>query len=217
MSTLTSSNRVTDGRAAVSAPPRLRRRNGPLAVAGALLVAGCALAFAIGWLNAGNREPVLALAHGVTAGQVLSAADLQVVRVSTSAQVSVVPASMESTVVGHPAAAALPAGSLLAPGDIGAPALPAGQVLLGVAVKPGQYPPDLSAGQMVDVLSTPAGSGQTGSSAAQGGGGALPALPVGTPVVIAVYQQAGSGSRSWSSRSRKTRCRRSRRRQRPGR
>ena len=40
---------------------RPRRRNGPLTVVGVLIVVGCALAFAVGWLQAGNRQPVVAL------------------------------------------------------------------------------------------------------------------------------------------------------------
>ena len=63
------------------------------------------------------------------------------------------------------AAASLPAGSLLAAADIGAPAPPRGQAQLGVALKPGRYPPGLSPGQHVEVLATgpggarPAGQG----------------------------------------------------------
>jgi hypothetical protein len=103
--------------------------------------------------------------------------------------VSLLPASAEATVLGRPAAAALPAGSLLTASDVGSPAPAAGQEVLGVAVKPGQYPPDLSAGQTVDVLSTPApsaaGSSSSSSSAA--------ALPVGQAVVLAVYPSATAG------------------------
>jgi len=191
MTTLTGHGRATGSYAV--APPRPRRRNGALAVAGILLVVGCAVAFTFGWLNAGSRTAVLALARGVTAGHVFSSADLEVVRVSGGTQLATIPASQEDTVLGRTAATALPTGSLLAPGDVGAPVLGAGQVLLGVAVKAGQYPPDLSAGQTVDVLSTATGSsGQSGPSAAQGGS-AVPALPVGSAVVVAVYQQAASG------------------------
>ena len=59
------------------APRRMRRRSVPLAAAGVLLVVGCALVFAVGWLQAGHRQPVLALAQPVAAGQVITAADLR--------------------------------------------------------------------------------------------------------------------------------------------
>jgi hypothetical protein len=166
---------------------RPRRRSAPLAVTGVLVVAGCAAVFAAGWAEAGHRQPVLALARAVSAGQVLTPADLAVVRVSAAGPVTLLPASAESTVVGRPAAAGLPAGSLLTAGEVGSPGPAAGQEVLGVAVKPGQYPPDLSAGQVVDVLSTPAASGGSVSGAS----GA--ALPVGTAVVLSVVQAAVSG------------------------
>jgi hypothetical protein len=175
------------GRPAGPSPLR-SRRSVPLAVTGVLLVAGCAALFAAGWLQAGHRQPVLALARPVTAGQVLSPADLVVVRVSADGPVTLLPASEETTVAGRPAAAALPAGSLLTPGEIGAAPPAAGQQVLGVAVKPGQYPPDLSAGQVVDVLATPSAA-SSGTSGADGA-----ALPVGRAVVLAVGQQdAASG------------------------
>jgi len=176
----TGQDRVPTGR-------RPRRRSAPLAVAGVLVVAGCAAVFAAGWVQAGHRQPVLALARAVSAGQVLTPADLAVVRVSAAGPVTLLPASAESTVLGRPAAAGLPAGSLLTAGEVGSAAPAAGQEVLGVAVKPGQYPPDLSAGQIVDVLSTPAASGSSVSSV----GGA--ALPVGTAVVLSVVQAAAAG------------------------
>ena len=190
MAVLGRSRQAADGQAGAPAPPRPRRRNGPLAIVGVLLVVVCAAVFAAGWLRAGNRQPVLALARSVTAGQMIAAADLQVVRVSTSGPVSLLPASQEAAVVGRTAAAALPAGSLLTSGEIGAAPLGKGQAFLGVAVKPGQYPPDLSAGQTVDVLATPSGS----SSGASGSGGASSAaLPTGQAVVLSVSPQDSQG------------------------
>ena len=56
-----------------------------------------------GWVQAGNRKPVLAVVHDVAAGQLLTAADLQVVRVSASGPVSLVPAAGEASVLGSPA------------------------------------------------------------------------------------------------------------------
>jgi Flp pilus assembly protein CpaB len=189
MTSLTASRQAASGRAAAPAPagPRGRRRNWALAVLGGLVVVVCTAGFAVGWAHAGDRQPVLALARPVAAGQVLTAADLTVVRAGISGPVSLVPASQETTVAGRMAAVPLPAGALLVPGDVGLPELPAGQQELGVALKPGQYPPDLSAGQTVDVLSTPAptAAGSSASSAA--------ALPVGQAVVLAVDPSATAG------------------------
>jgi len=190
MATLTGIRRSADGRAAVPASPRPRRRSWALAVIGVLVVAVCALVFAAGWVQAGNRKPVLAVVHDVAAGQLLTAADLQVVRVSASGPVSLVPAAAEASILGRPAAGPLPAGTLLTSGDIGPAAPAAGQDDLGVAVKAGQYPPDLSAGQTVDVLATPAASSAGSSSQAT----SSPALPVGQAVVLGVDTVASSGA-----------------------
>ncbi len=190
MATLIGLRRAADGRAAVPGSPRPRHRSWALAVIGVLVVAVCALVFAAGWVQAGNRKPVLAVVHDVAAGQLLTAADLQVVRVSASGPVSLVPAAAEASILGRPAAGPLPAGALLTSGDIGAAAPAAGQDDLGVAVKAGQYPPDLSAGQTVDVLATPAASSAGSSSQAA----SSPALPVGQAVVLGVDTVASSGA-----------------------
>jgi SAF domain len=169
-------------------PRRGRRRSVPLAAGGVVLVMVCALVFAEGWLQAGHRQPVLALSQPVAAGQVITAADLETVRVSAAGPVSLVPASRQAEVVGSTAAVSLPAGSLLAGSDIGTPPPVKGQVRLGVALKPGQYPPDLAAGQDVDVLATPA----TAASGSSSSGSAPAALPVGQAVVLSVSPAAAS-------------------------
>ena len=170
-----------------SVPLRVRRRSGTLAAAGVLLVAGCALAFALTWLRAGDRTPVLEVSRTVAAGRVITAADLTVARVSADGPVSLIPSSQEAAVAGHTAAAALPAGSLLTAGDIGPAPPPAGQAMLGVAVKPGQFPPDLVAGDTVDVLATQAGPATGASTGA--GSSAQAALPVGRAIVVSVSPQ----------------------------
>lgn len=176
-------------------PPRARRRNLPLAVAGVLLVAGCALIFAVGWRSAGHREPVLALARTVPAGSVLSPADLQQVRISADAAARLVPAGAEATVVGRTAAEPLPAGTLLTFAALGAAGQPgAGQAQLGVQVSAGQYPPSLAAGATVEVLDAPSsapgsGSGSQGPGASAAG---TPAVPLGHATVLGITQGAGS-------------------------
>ena len=191
MAVLTRSRRTAGPRPPGQAPRRLRRRSVPLAAGGVVLVVVCALVFAEGWLQAGNRQPVLALAQPVTAGQVITAADLETVRVSAAGPVSLVPASRQAEVAGSTAAASMPAGSLLTGSDIGTPPPVNGQVRLGVALKPGAYPPDLAAGQDVVVLATPSSSA-SGSSSAPGSASA--ALPVGQAVVLSVSPASASSS-----------------------
>lgn len=188
MAVLSRSRRTAGPQPAGQGPRRGRRRSVPLAAGGVVLVVVCALVFAEGWLAAGHRQPVLALAQPVAAGQVITAADLETVRVSAAGPVSLVPASRQAEVVGSTAAASLPAGTLLAGSDIGTPPPVKGQVRLGLALKPGAYPPDLAAGQDVDVLATPAAAASGSSSS----GGASAALPVGEAVVLSVSPAAAS-------------------------
>src|SRR5260370_20722993 len=91
MAALTGIRRAAGGRAAVPASPRPRRRSWALAVIGVLGVAVCALVFAAGWVQAGDLKPVLAVLHDVAARQLLTAADLPVLRVRASRPVSPVP------------------------------------------------------------------------------------------------------------------------------
>jgi len=188
MAALTRSRRPAGARSPDQVPRRPRRRSVPLAAGGVVLVVVCALVFAEGWLKAGNRQPVLALAQPVAAGQVITAADLETVRVSAAGPLSLVPASRQAEVVGSTAAVSMPAGSLLAGSDIGTPPPVKGQVRLGLALKPGAYPPDLAAGQDVDVLATPAAAASGSSSS----GAAPAALPVGEAVVLSVSPAAAS-------------------------
>jgi SAF domain len=145
-----------DGRPAAPGPRRAGRSRVRPAAGVLLLVVVCALVVAEGPGRPGNQEPVLALARPVTAGQVITPADLRVVQVSVAGPASVLPASQLAQVAGRTAAAALPAGSLLAAGDIGAAHPGQGQAWLGVTLGPGRYPPGLSPGQHVGVLAAPA-------------------------------------------------------------
>jgi hypothetical protein len=179
---------------AVRRLPR-RRRNLPLAVAGVLLVAVCALMSAAGWLNAGHREAMLALARPVPAGSVLTAADLQQVRISADASARLVPASAEAAVVGRTAGEPLPAGTLLSFSALGTAGQPAaGQAELGVQVSPGQYPASLAAGATVEVLDAPSSSAAQGAgSGGSGPAAGTPATPLGRATVLGITQGADSG------------------------
>jgi len=157
------------------AHPRARatKRNLPLVALGVLLVVGCAIGFSSAWLRAGGRQQVLVVSSAVSAGQVLSPSDLQVAQLSVGSGLSPVPASQEST--------------LLTETDLGAGAdPPAGQAVVGLAVKPGQYPPDVTAGDRVLVVTNPAstitsGATSTGSTDAATSGvtSPVPATVVG--------------------------------------
>lgn len=94
---------------------------------------------------------VLVLRHDVVAGQQLSAADLRVLTVDAPGLASV-PAAQESTVVGKALSVSLPAGSLLSPGLlVGSSGPLPGQAIVGAALKPGAFPPDLTPGAVVQL------------------------------------------------------------------
>src|SRR5918997_2842858 len=90
-----------------------RQRRWSLALLAILVTLGSALAFVVLWMNAGGREPVLALRNNVAAGQLIEADDLVVVRMSADSGISPIPSSRRDDVIGEPAATNLLAGMLL--------------------------------------------------------------------------------------------------------
>jgi len=156
-------------------------------VAGVVLVVGFALAFATVTVRSGGDRQVLVLTRPVPTGHLLAAADLRSVRVSGPGAASWLPAAMEGSLVGRPAAVPLLAGTPLTSAELGAGnSLLAGQDTVAVALKAGQYPPTLAPGDRVAVIATgpPGGSSATGSGGTTGtasGGGSLPG-PLGAMV-----------------------------------
>jgi hypothetical protein len=144
------------------------RRNVPLIALGVLLVVGCAIGFSSAWLRAGGRQQVLIVATNLSAGQVLTSSDLRSVQLSTGTGLSPIPASEAAEVVGHPVSLPLASGSLLTDADLGPSALPpSGKAVVGLALKPGQYPPGITAGAQVLVVI--GGSTSSGSSTSSSG------------------------------------------------
>lgn len=164
-----------------------RPRQLPLVALGVLLVVGGALAFTDASLHMGSREEVLVIAQPVAAGQVLTPTDLRAVRVSTGSGLDVVASGQEATVIGRRAAVTLLAGSLLTVSEVGsAPPVASGFDVVAVGLKPGAYPPQLAAGdrvQVVPVTSDTSGATSTGVTA-------------GSPVAATVLSVEGAPSGS---------------------
>lgn len=153
-------------------PPSLRRRttrrNVPVIALGVLLVVGCAIGFSSAWLRAGGRQQVLVAAADLSAGQVLTPSDLRAVQLSTGSGLSPIPSSQAPDVIGHPVAIPVASGSLLTEADLGPSSVPpSGQAVVGLALKPGQYPPGITAGAQVLVVVD--GSASSGSSSSSSG------------------------------------------------
>ena len=88
-----------------------------------------------------GETAILVMADSVPAGQVIQASDLRIVNVSKDhGGLNLVPASQESSIVGRPAAVTLLQGAPIIQSDLGPVQLPAGQTIMGVLVKSGQYP-----------------------------------------------------------------------------
>ena len=171
-------------------PAAGRRRSVPWIILGVLLVTGCALAFGLVLLGSGQRQAVLAVARPVPAGQVLQPADLRVVRVSAGDGAELVPAGARARVVGRPAAVPLVPGALLSPAQLGQPAaLPPGEALVALALRPGQFPPSLAPGARVLVASTGTAGGPLPGEPGAASGEAL----VPEAVVRAVDPPGGQG------------------------
>lgn len=146
-----------------------RRRQVPWIVLGVFLVVGFALMFAVVSLRANETTRVLALTRSVSAGHVLQASDLREVGITTGAGIAWVPASSEPSVVGRPVALPVAAGALLTPSALGSPrSLNTGEAAVGLALKPGQFPPELSAGDHVRVVDTSGASPSSSSTSARG-------------------------------------------------
>jgi hypothetical protein len=141
-------------------------------VIGVLLVIGGALAFADASLHLGSREQVLEVTRPLAAGQVVQSSDLRTVRVSTGNGLSVILASEEPSVLGRPVSVPLVAGALLTPSEIGATApVASGSDVVAVGLKAGQYPPDLAAGDRVQVVPVTSSSSSPESVTGEAGSG----------------------------------------------
>lgn len=175
MTTPTSEDRATGPQlfspnptTAVTPPPKLRRRPA-LLVAGVVAIAlGCLLA-AWAWSATTNSEEVLAARHTIHRGEVISANDVERVRVGTDPALSPLPASSYDQVVGERAALDIAAGGLLtSESTTASPIPPQGQSIVGISLTPAQTPAlPMYAGDKIRVIVTPGdnGNGPTGAPA----------------------------------------------------
>lgn len=158
-----------DSTGSPGAPPRRRRRRLPHLLFGVLLVV-CCVGGAVWWTTGTqDRVAVLVVARPIGVGQVLTAADLRSVDVAVAPGLATVPAGQVSAVLGRPMATSLGPGALLTPDSVGAAVVPgAGRAVAAVAVKPGQFPPELAAGTRVTVVVIADTAAGTATSSAGG-------------------------------------------------
>ncbi|HEX6420549.1 MAG TPA: SAF domain-containing protein [Acidimicrobiales bacterium] len=150
-----------------------RQRRWSLAMVSVLVTLGSALAFVVLWMNAGDREPVLALRNDVAAGQAIEADDLTVVRVSADSGISPIPSSRRDEVLGQPAATNLLAGMLLVEGAVGTShGLEPDSAVIAIPVPRTRMPTsDLRAGDRVVIVRTASSGPDEGTTSRQLGEG----------------------------------------------
>ena len=173
-------------RDAAEAPPLRpptggRDRRALVAVASLVVICASVAAFASLYSSAGNKTAAVVVDQALVQGQAVTAAQLGRADISVSSGVAYIPLAEASTIVGKRAAAAVPAGSLLTPGDLtSAPALPVGSAVVGLALKEGQFPASgLAPGEQVMIVQT-----------------ATPGSPLSAPVTGSPTSVIGSGSGS---------------------
>lgn len=142
-------------------PPKLRRR--PALVAGAV-AAICVGALLGGWAwtSTTDTQEVLAARDTIARGTIISAEDLERVRISADPALAPLPGSVYDDIVGQRAALDIAAGTLLTQDSTASQALPAGDMsVVGVALTPAQAPGvALQSGDRVRVVVTPGEGGE---------------------------------------------------------
>jgi hypothetical protein len=142
------------------------RRNRTRIALGLVVIVMCVLATASIFSSTNNRTQVLTVRRAVPAGHTIGPDDLAVALVSVGGDVRTTPASALDRVVGHVAAVALVAGSLLVPDAVSAAArVPSDMAIVGASLKAGQYPASLTPGDEVRLVEIAAASGIGGSAA----------------------------------------------------
>lgn len=137
-------------------PPKLRRRPALIASAVAAICLGALLGGWV-WTSTSHTEEVLAARVTIARGSVITAGDVERVRINTDTALRPLSASQYGAVVGKRAALDIAAGGLITADATTSVALPpAGQSVVGIALTPAQAPAlPLQSGDNVRVIVTP--------------------------------------------------------------
>lgn len=136
-----------------------------------VVVVGGLIAFAGGQVLTRHTQ-VLAVSQNVPVGATVTDSDLTVASVSTDPNLSPIPAAQRAQIVGLVAQVALAKGELLTRAQVGTSSgFAAGQVLVALPLKQGQFPGrGLAAGQTVLIVATPGTNGSTSGTSSSGSG-----------------------------------------------
>jgi hypothetical protein len=142
-------------------PPKLRRRPALMAAAVAAMCLGALLA-AWAWTSTTSTQEVLAARNTIARGSVITADDIERVRINADPVLEPLAASEYDTVIGQRAALDIAAGGLLTTEAVTSVALPPeGHSIVGIALTPAQLPGlPLQSGDVVRVILTPGQDGE---------------------------------------------------------
>jgi hypothetical protein len=169
-------------------PPRERKP--ALAALALLLIIGGALGAGFLVIQSGQRVAAIVVTQPVAAGARIPVTALQRAEVSVDSGVQYVDWVYAGRVAQDYAAVSIPAGTLLSRAMVAtAAAVSHRGDVLGLALKDGQFPPGLAAGNRVAIFAT-GGQNNSGSGSGCAGGGGLLS---GNATVIAVNSSGGSG------------------------
>ncbi|TDD67227.1 hypothetical protein E1293_38270 [Actinomadura darangshiensis] len=165
-------------------------------LSGVLLVAGCATAFAVMSVNAGDRRAVLVVRHDVPAGTVLTPDDIGTVHAAAPGSLHLISDADQEAVARRATSVPLSARTLLT-WDMLAQRMfpPAGQAILGVALKPGRVPPGLVPGLQVQAYQVTDDQPEQQAAGQPEAVGGEPALPI-TLATVLTARQATNGEES---------------------
>jgi len=149
-------------------PPKIRRR--PTLVAGGVAAICLGALLAVwAWTSTTHTEEVLAARVTIHRGDVITANDVERVRINGDPGLAPLSSSAYDTVVGKRAALDVAAGGLLTADATASQALPpAGQSVVGISLTAAQVPAvPLQGGDTVRIVSTPGQNGDAGAGAPQ--------------------------------------------------
>jgi hypothetical protein len=168
-------------------PSAPRERKPVLAALALLLIVGGALAAGYLVIQSGKRVAAIEISQRVTVGQRIPLSALEEVQVSSDTGLAYVPWSEASQVTRFYAATTLPPGTLLTSAMVAKGSnLTAGKDILGLALKDGQWPPGLAAGDHVAIYAV-SNSGSAAAGCPGTGGSAV----TGNAIVMSVSSAAG--------------------------
>jgi hypothetical protein len=171
-------------------PGAPRERKPALAVLAVLLIVGGALAAGLLVVRSGQRVGAIELTQAVAQGEQIPASAIQEVQIAKDSGVNYVSWQFASQVPQYFATMPIPKGTLLNNGMLAKTnALPNGQAEVGLALKDGQLPADLQAGDKISIYSTQDTNSTTGCPGKPGS-----TLAASATVISAAPSSVGTGS-----------------------